>query len=178
MHENREGRKAPPSQYTFKIESFSWLSKASVEKCASEEFEAGGYKWSLSIFPTGNTKGGGQGHVSIYLVLMDTSSLPVDWEVNAIVNFSVYNFLDDEYVITQEKYESESFVGGDYGWKLLLYPNGVVEGKGNNISLFLVLEVSTLPPDTKLVVDCTLRAIDQIRGQHAQRKCEVMFTLD
>lgn len=56
---------------------------------------------SLSIYPTGNTKGEGEGHVSIYLVLMDTSSLPVDWEVKAIVNFSAYNFLDDEYVTTQ-----------------------------------------------------------------------------
>ncbi|KAG5044057.1 hypothetical protein AAZX31_03G191800 [Glycine max] len=242
-----KGRKAPPSQYTFKIKSFSWLSKAPVQKCTSEEFEAGGYKWSLSIYPTGNTKGGGEGHVSIYLVLMDSSSLPVDWEVNAIVNFSAYNFIDDEYVATQDtnvrrfhvlktewgvakfididtfndpsngylmddtcvfgaevfvvktttkgdclsmihgpiplshswkfdnfslakldKYESESFVGGNYRWKLILYPNGIVEGKGNSISLFLTLEVSTLPPNTKLVVECTLRAKKQISGHHAQ----------
>jgi len=50
---------------------------------------------------TGNTKGVGEGHVSIYLVLMDSSSLPADWEVNAIANFSAYNFIDDEYVTTQ-----------------------------------------------------------------------------
>ncbi|KAG5055857.1 hypothetical protein JHK85_008367 [Glycine max] len=205
------------------------------------------FNMSLSIYPTGNTKGGGEGHVSIYLVLMDSSSLPVDWEVNAIVNFSAYNFIDDEYVATQDtnvrrfhvlktewgvakfididtfndpsngylmddtcvfgaevfvvktttkgdclsmihgpiplshswkfdnfslakldKYESESFVGGNYRWKLILYPNGIVEGKGNSISLFLTLEVSTLPPNTKLVVECTLRAKKQISGHHAQ----------
>jgi len=56
---------------------------------------------SLSIYPSGNTKGNGQGYVSIYLVLMDPTSLPVDWEINAIINFSVYNFIDDEYVTTQ-----------------------------------------------------------------------------
>jgi len=56
---------------------------------------------SLSIYPDGNTKEGGQGHVSIDLVLMDSSSLPLDWEINAIVNFSAYNFIDDEYHITQ-----------------------------------------------------------------------------
>ncbi|XP_027349395.1 probable inactive serine/threonine-protein kinase fnkC [Abrus precatorius] len=244
-----KGRKAPPSQYTFKIISFSWLSKASVQKFSSEEFEAGGHKWSLSIYPNGNSKGGGEGHVSIYLVLMDPSLLPVDWEVNAIVNFSAYNFMNDEYVTTQDadvrrfhvlktewgipnfididtfndpsngylmndtcvfgaevfvvkttnkgdclsmihgpatfsytwkfnnfsiakldKYESEPFAGGNYKWKLLLYPDGVVEGKGNSISLFLVLEVSTLPPNTKLIADCIVRAKDQISGQHAQQK--------
>nr|KYP71336.1 Ubiquitin carboxyl-terminal hydrolase 12 [Cajanus cajan] len=234
--------------------SFSWLSKASIQKCASEEFEAGGYKWSLSIYPTGNTKGGGQGHVSIYLVLIDSSSLPVDWEVNAVVNFSAYNFIDDEYVITQDtnvrrfhvlktewgiakfvdidtfndpsngylmddtcvfgvevfvvktmdkgdclsmfhgpitcshswklnrfsfanldEYESESFVGGNYKWKLLLYPNGHAEGKGNSVSLFLTLEVSSLPPNTKLVVDCTLRTKEQIGANHAQTRCETIL---
>ncbi|CAJ2632049.1 unnamed protein product [Trifolium pratense] len=249
-----KGRKAPPSHYTFKMQSFSLLSKASKENCVSEEFEAGDYKWRLSIYPSGNTKGNGQGHVSIYLMLVDPPSLPIDWEVNAIINFSAYNFRDDEYVTTQDatvrrfhvlktewgipkfinldtfldplngylvddtcvfgaevfivkisnkgdclsiippvtishswkfgkfsfanldKYESESFVGGDYKWKLLLYPNGVVEGKGNSISLFLALEVSTLPPNTKLVVDCTLRAKDQITGQHAQRNFNRKFT--
>ncbi|TKY61802.1 Ubiquitin carboxyl-terminal hydrolase 12 [Spatholobus suberectus] len=244
-----KGRKAPPSHYTFKIKSFSWLSKASVQQCTSEEFEAGGYKWSLSIYPTGNIKGGGQGHVSIYLVLMDSSSLPVDWEVNAVVNFSAYNFIDDEYVTTQDtnvrrfhvlktewgiakfididifndpsngylmddtcvfgaevfvvkttnkgdclsmfhgpitcshswkfdrfsytfldKYESESFVGGNYKWKLIVYPKGIDEGKGNSISLFLTLEVSTLPLNTKVIVECTLRAKDQISGHHAQTR--------
>ncbi|XP_061369401.1 ubiquitin C-terminal hydrolase 12-like [Gastrolobium bilobum] len=203
-----EGRKAPPSHYSFKIESFSLLSESSVEKVVSEEFEAGGHKWSLSIYPTGNLKEDGQDHVSIYLVLMNTCCSPLDWEVNAIVNFSVYNFLNDEYVATQdttvrrfhvlktgrgiskfigldtfkdpsngyliddtcvfgvevfvvktmnkgdclsmihgsvthsyswkfnnfsivnlEEYESVSFVGGDYKWKLNLYPNGHMEGK-------------------------------------------------
>ncbi|CAK8544315.1 unnamed protein product [Lathyrus sativus] len=250
-----KGRKAPPSHYTFKIQSFSLLSKASIEKCVSEEFEAGGYKWSLSIYPTGNTKGNGQGHVSIYLMLMDTTSLPNDWEINAIINFSAYNFNDDEYVTTHDatvrrfhvmktewgiskfinletflnpsngylndddcvfgaevfivkttnkgnclsmiqksatvshswkfskfsfanldNYEFESFVAGDYKWKLLLYPNGVVEGKGICVSLFLALDASTLPANTKLVVECTLRAKDQISGQHAQRKFNRKFS--
>lgn len=32
---------------------------------------------------------------------MDTTSLPNDWEINAIINFSAYNYNDDEYVTTQ-----------------------------------------------------------------------------
>ncbi|XP_061369399.1 ubiquitin C-terminal hydrolase 12-like [Gastrolobium bilobum] len=78
------------------------MKESSVEKCVSEEFEAGGHKWSLSIYPTGNLKEDGQDHVSIYLVLMNPSSSPLDWEVNANVNFSVYNFLNDEFVATQD----------------------------------------------------------------------------
>ncbi|KAL5060533.1 hypothetical protein RYX36_032137 [Vicia faba] len=250
-----KGRKAPPSHYTFKMQSFSLLSKASIEKCVSEEFEAGGYKWNLSIYPTGNTKGNGQGHVSIYLMLINTTSLPNDWEVNAIINFSAYNFKDDEYVTTQDAtvrrfhvmktewgiskfinletfldpaneylnddncvfgaevfvvktinkgdclsmiqesttvshswkfskfslanldmYKSESFVGGDYKWQLELYPNGLIEAKGMCVSLFLALDVSTLPSNTKLVVDGTLRVKDQISGQHAQRKLNCKFS--
>ncbi|XP_061369403.1 uncharacterized protein LOC133312241 [Gastrolobium bilobum] len=228
-----------------------WIvDESSVEKCVSEEFEAGGHRWSLSIYPTGNLKEDGQDHVSIYLVLMNPSSSPLDWEVNAIVNFSVYNFLTDEYVATQDAtvrrfhvlktecgiqkfvdidkfkdpsngyliddtcvfgvevfvvktinkgdclsmiqgpvtysyiwkfnnfstassdmYESESFVRGNYKWKLRFYPNGNGMGKGNSISLFLAVEVLTLPPNTKLLVDYTLRAKDQmIGGQHVQRK--------
>nr|XP_004494356.1 uncharacterized protein LOC101507267 isoform X1 [Cicer arietinum] len=249
-----KGRKAPPSHYTLKIKSFSLLSKDSIEKCVSEEFQTGDYKWTLTIYPTGNTKGDGQGHVSIYLELMDPTSLPIDWEVNAIINFSAYNFMEDEYVTTQDasvrrfhvlktewgipkfinldtfkdpsngylvgdtcvfgvevfvvetknkgdclsiihgpkishswkfskfsfanldRYESESFVGGDYKWKLILYPNGVVEGKGNSISLFLALDVSTLTPNTKIVVDCTLRAKDQNSAKHAQHNFSRKFS--
>ncbi|XP_061369398.1 MATH domain and coiled-coil domain-containing protein At3g58250-like [Gastrolobium bilobum] len=251
-----KGRKAPPSHYSLKIESFSLLSKASIDNFDSEEFEAGGYKWALSIYPGVNIEGDGENHVSIYLVLMDSNSLPLGWEVNAIVNFFVYNFLNDEYVTSQDAtvkrfyvlktewgiqkfidldtfkdpsngyliddtcafgvevfvvktmnkgdclsmisepithfhswkfnnfstagsdmYESESFVWGDYKWMLEFYPNGLDEGEGNSISLYLVLDVSTLPPNTTLVVDSTLRAKDQLGGRHAEEKCEAMLAL-
>ncbi|XP_054807455.1 uncharacterized protein LOC129309767 isoform X2 [Prosopis cineraria] len=228
-----KGRKAPPTHSLFKIKSFSLLSNASVEEYTSEEFEAGGYQWTLSIYPTGSKKKGAQfdasqykfdiaegcwarksDHISVYLNLMLSSSksLPIGWEVNAIVNLFVYNFLRDEYCSHQdanvrrfhklqtewgipkfmdlasfkdpsngfliedtcafgaeilvmkppskeefltmidepvplsyrwkfdnfskanlEKYESE-FLAGNYKWKLIFYPNGLLEGKGNNIS--------------------------------------------
>ncbi|KAE8646540.1 hypothetical protein Csa_005636 [Cucumis sativus] len=35
----------PPAHYTVKIESFSLLTKNSVDQFESGEFEAGGYKW-------------------------------------------------------------------------------------------------------------------------------------
>ncbi|AES62899.1 hypothetical protein MTR_1g110540 [Medicago truncatula] len=50
-------------------------------------------------------------------------------------------------------------------------------GKGTNISLFLALGVSTLPSNTKILVDCTLRAKDQIYGKHVERKCKPIYRL-
>jgi len=116
-----------------------------------------------------------------------------------------------------DKYESETFVGGNYKgyciqmlltfstcmcltwdqmclgfWKiwfrfvffffffylrnLLLYVNGGGEGKGNSVSLFLELDVSTLPANTKLVVELIVRAKDQKSGGHAQNKGEAKIS--
>ncbi|KAK4265229.1 hypothetical protein QN277_026309 [Acacia crassicarpa] len=247
-----KGRKVPPCHFLFKIESFSSLSKASVENYTSEEFEAGGYQWTLSIYPTGNKKKDGQDHISAYLNLMvsSSSSFPVGWEVNAIVNLFVYDFLRDEYFSYQDastmhfhklqtewgiskfmdlvsfndpsngfliedacvfgaeifvikppsnqkylsmiheppllyyrwkfdyfsgrlysdKYVSDRFLAGNYGWYLDFYPNGHVEGKGNSVSLFLTVDISSIPSNTKLYVQCILRVKDQIKGQHAETK--------
>ncbi|CAL0302440.1 unnamed protein product [Lupinus luteus] len=93
------GKKSRPSHYSVKIESFSLLSNIlTFGKYESQKFKAGEYTWSLHIYPNGNEKENGHDHVSIYLVLNDKSSLPVD----AIVNFSVYNFLKNEYITTQD----------------------------------------------------------------------------
>ncbi|XP_028769478.1 uncharacterized protein LOC114726928, partial [Neltuma alba] len=210
-----------------------------------------GYQWTLSIYPTGNKKKDGQDHVSVYLnlVVSSSSSFPAGWEVNAIVNLFVYDFLDEEYfsyedagtkrfhklqtqwgipkfidlqsfhnplngflsgdacilgaeifvikppskqeclsIIEEppllsyrwrfdnfsranlEKYESALFFAGDYKWKLVVYPNGIYEGKGNSVSLFLTIDTPSIPPNTKIYVHCNLRVKDQIKGRHAETK--------
>ena len=43
------GRRAVPSHYLLKIESFPSLSKAPIESYSSE-FEAGGYKWCFLFY--------------------------------------------------------------------------------------------------------------------------------
>ncbi|KAA8543126.1 hypothetical protein F0562_021379 [Nyssa sinensis] len=91
------GRDAPPTHFLFKIESFSSLSKASIERYSSEKFDAGDYKWKLSIYPNGNKKENGQDHISMYLALVDTTSLPASWEVHAIFNFFVFDQVHDKY---------------------------------------------------------------------------------
>ncbi|XP_054805308.1 MATH domain and coiled-coil domain-containing protein At3g58210-like [Prosopis cineraria] len=77
---------------------------------------------------------------------------------------------------TLEKYESE-FLAGDYKWKLVFYPNGQDEGKGNSISLFLHVDTSSVPPNTKLYVHYILRIKDQIKGQDVETKlCKRYFS--
>ncbi|XP_028085241.1 MATH domain and coiled-coil domain-containing protein At3g58210-like [Camellia sinensis] len=235
-----EGRDIPLSHYSFKIQSFSSLSKTSIEKYSSDKFEAGDYKWKLSIYPNGNKDRDGQGHVSISLTLVDASSLLAGWEVKAIVNFFVFDQVGDKYytlsagkvrhfhamqtelgvpkfidlevfsdssngylvndtcvfgidifilkqthkgeklsmvkeIVTDsyiwniksfstlnlDRYESETFIVRDHKWKILIYPRGNGEGKGNSMSMFLCLDETTLPPDTKLFVKFLLRVISQ-----------------
>ena len=55
----------------------------------------------VSIYPTGDKKNGGQDHISVFLRLLDTNSLPAGWEVNAIFTFFVFDRIRDEYVTVQ-----------------------------------------------------------------------------
>lgn len=248
------GRNAAPSHYLFKIESFSLLSKASVEQLILDNFEAGGYKWKLSIHLTGSKSVNVTDHISIYLELAETSSLPTGWEVNAIINFFLFNQVQDKYFglqdvivkhfhamkskygvakfidlktfsdplngylindacvfgaevfvvkntfkgeclsmmhdpptyyhtwkvsnfssLLDEFYESESF--GCYKWKILLYPNGNGEAKGNCISLFLDVSQSSIPPNTKLLTKYFLCVENQMNGKNSEVEGEWLYTL-
>ncbi|KAF6144062.1 hypothetical protein GIB67_011856 [Kingdonia uniflora] len=101
-HEDEEGmitgvvRDVPPTHYTFKVESFSVLSNSSIEKYESCDFEAGGYKWKLLMYPKGNKNG--KGYVSLYLEIADMGSLLPGWEVNVIFRFFLFDQIGDKYL--------------------------------------------------------------------------------
>ncbi|XP_031257433.1 MATH domain and coiled-coil domain-containing protein At3g58250-like [Pistacia vera] len=57
----------------------------------------------LHIYPNGDSSK--NRHLSIYLELMETSTLPAGWEVNVIFNFLIYNKLQDKYDSIQGQYE-------------------------------------------------------------------------
>ncbi|KAI7982511.1 Ubiquitin carboxyl-terminal hydrolase 12 [Camellia lanceoleosa] len=183
-----EGRDIPPSHYSFKIQSFSSLSKASIEKYSSDKFEAGDYKWKLSIYPNGNKDRDGQGNVSVSLTL-----------VKAIVNFFVFDQVGDKYyTLSVRRFHAiqtelgvanfidvEVFSDSSNGYfvddtcvfgidifilkqirkgeylKIRIYPRGNGDGKGNSISMFLCLDQTTLPPNTRLFVKFVLRVMSQ-----------------
>ncbi|KAK1592993.1 hypothetical protein Q3G72_034114 [Acer saccharum] len=61
---------APPTHYKLKIQLFSLLVKNAVEKYDSAEFEAGGYKWKIRLYPNGLKHLNGS-HLSLFLLLAD-----------------------------------------------------------------------------------------------------------
>ncbi|KAE9446255.1 hypothetical protein C3L33_21846, partial [Rhododendron williamsianum] len=102
----RSTREVPPAHYTFKVDSFSLLSnilsKSEVEKYESDMFEAGGYKWKLSLYPSGRKERNANGYVSLYLAIAEKDTLPLGWEVNVKFNIFVYDQLRDNYLTFQD----------------------------------------------------------------------------
>ncbi|KAF4379582.1 hypothetical protein F8388_023599, partial [Cannabis sativa] len=191
------GRDVVPSHFLLKIDSFHSLSKSSAVAYYSSEFETGGYKWQLTIFPNGDIYNGNAR-------VMRFHSMRTKWVIPKYIELKTFNDDSNGYLVNescafgaevfvvkntfkgeclsmivdpietihtwkfdaistknQERYESDPFVGGAYKWRILVYPNGLAEGKGTHISLFLQLEISSLPPDTKLFVRYVLRLNNQ-----------------
>ncbi|KAL5716904.1 hypothetical protein ACHQM5_010008 [Ranunculus cassubicifolius] len=90
-------RYAPPTHFTFKVESFSLLSESSIERYESGEFESGGYRWKLILYPNGNKNEKGEDHLSLYLTIVERNFYP-GWEVNAAFRFLLYDKIRDKYL--------------------------------------------------------------------------------
>ncbi|XP_038684602.1 uncharacterized protein LOC119984632 isoform X1 [Tripterygium wilfordii] len=91
-------RDLPPAHFMFKIESFSLLLEAELEKYETDVFEVGGYKWSLIFYPNGNKSANADDHISLYLVIKETEKLPARWEVNVTFKFFVFDHIRDKYL--------------------------------------------------------------------------------
>ncbi|KAK9006683.1 hypothetical protein V6N11_019017 [Hibiscus sabdariffa] len=100
-------RSHPPSHYLFKIESFSLLAEAKVENFKSDTFEAGGHQWRLVLYPNGNEKSNGSGHISLYLeiVIQETGDFSLDWEVNVDFKLFVFDQIRDQYLAIKDMEE-------------------------------------------------------------------------
>ncbi|KAJ7980461.1 Ubiquitin carboxyl-terminal hydrolase 12 [Quillaja saponaria] len=93
---------APPSHYIFKIQLFSLLTKHSVEKYESREFDAVGYKWKLVLHPNGNKSRNVKEHISLYLALAGTSSLRPGWEIHATFRLCLLDQNRDHYLMVED----------------------------------------------------------------------------
>ncbi|GMQ03968.1 hypothetical protein CsSME_00049562 [Camellia sinensis var. sinensis] len=102
----RSLRDIPPAHYIFKVERFSLLSQiltdTEEQNYESDIFEASGYKWKLSLYPNGDKEREGEGHISVYLVIVETRNLPLGWEVNVNFKLFVYNQIQDKYMTIQD----------------------------------------------------------------------------
>ncbi|XP_031284414.1 MATH domain and coiled-coil domain-containing protein At2g01790-like [Pistacia vera] len=81
---NQPVKDPPSSRFTWRIENFSRLN---TEKHYSEIFIVGGYKWRVLIFPKGNNVD----HLSMYLDVADSGSLPNGWSRYAQFSLAVIN---------------------------------------------------------------------------------------
>lgn len=107
-------------------------------------------------------------------------TLPLTTIPGKFVTFQVYlinsmslNHLDatNGMLITQWMFTSYS-TNYDIWWmqcrKILLYPNGDGEAKGNCISLFLDVCRSSIPPNTKLLTKYFLCVENQMNGKNSE----------
>lgn len=95
-------RDQPPRHYVFKINNFSSLLESQVKKVESGVFLVGGYKWKLILYPNGNEKAGGENHISLYLAMEDTISLPPTFEVNVDLRVFVSEQLQGKFLAVQD----------------------------------------------------------------------------
>ncbi|KAK4745584.1 hypothetical protein SAY87_011896 [Trapa incisa] len=87
--------------YFLKIQSFSLLAKNNIDKHESGVFQAGGYKWKLVLHPCGNKTKNVNEHISVYLSMAETSSLPSKWEVHAVIRIFLLDQTKHNYLIVQ-----------------------------------------------------------------------------
>ncbi|KAK9006677.1 hypothetical protein V6N11_019011 [Hibiscus sabdariffa] len=97
-------RSHPPSHYLFKIDSFSLLAETKVENFKSDTFEAGGHQWRLVLYPNGNKRSNGSGHISLYLEICmeETADLSLDWEVDVDFKLFVLDQIRDQYLAIKD----------------------------------------------------------------------------
>ncbi|KAJ6796532.1 ubiquitin carboxyl-terminal hydrolase 12-like [Iris pallida] len=101
----------PPtmSRFTWTIEHFSHLHP---KKHYSEVFTVGGYKWRVLIFPKGNNVD----HLSMYLDVVDSGSLPYGWSRYAQFSLSVVNQIYSKFTIRKETQHQFNVRESDWGF--------------------------------------------------------------
>ncbi|KAG6763303.1 hypothetical protein POTOM_030717 [Populus tomentosa] len=64
--------------------------------------------------------------------------------------------------LDEKRQESQIFSTGDHQWKMVLYPKGKGLGTGTHLSLYLALDLATLPAGCRVYADYALRIVDQV----------------
>ncbi|GLT58522.1 hypothetical protein SLA2020_314080 [Shorea laevis] len=100
-------RDNPSSHGTLNLESFSLLSQLipqiQEKKYESEVFEAEGNKWRLSLHLNGDKERGDDGHISLYLKIVETQTLPLGRMVGVNFKLFLYNHIRGKYYTYQGK---------------------------------------------------------------------------
>ncbi|PRQ39582.1 putative ubiquitinyl hydrolase 1 [Rosa chinensis] len=121
---SRSSSANPPKHFSMKVESFSLLQKT-MDRYESKEFEAGGYKWKLVLFPNGNRARNGKDHISLYLEMAGLEAIKATLHVLVDFKFFLLNQYKKNYLVLEgEKKERYCFyrtiVGGMAGFDQLI----------------------------------------------------------
>ncbi|CAI0410559.1 unnamed protein product, partial [Linum tenue] len=96
----------PSARFTWTIDNFSRLN---TKKFYSDVFVVGGYKWRILIFPKGNNVD----HLSMYLDVADSGTLPYGWSRYAQFSLTVVNQIHQKGSVRKGSCPSIHF-GGDH----------------------------------------------------------------
>ncbi|PKA56995.1 Ubiquitin carboxyl-terminal hydrolase 12 [Apostasia shenzhenica] len=107
--ENQPVEDPSSSRFTWTIESFSRLN---TKKLYSDIFIVGGYKWRILIFPKGNNVD----HLSMYLDVADSSTLPYGWSRYAQFSLAVVNQIHSKYTIRKDTQHQFNARESDWGF--------------------------------------------------------------
>ncbi|XP_057990811.1 ubiquitin C-terminal hydrolase 12-like isoform X3 [Hevea brasiliensis] len=99
----------PSARFTWTIDNFSRLN---TKKLYSDIFIVGGYKWRILIFPKGNNVD----HLSMYLDVADSATLPYGWSRYAQFSLSVVNQIHKKYSIRKDTQHQFNARESDWGF--------------------------------------------------------------
>ncbi|KAI5578143.1 hypothetical protein POPTR_008G012600v4 [Populus trichocarpa] len=99
----------PSARFTWTIDNFSRLN---AKKLYSDVFVVGGYKWRILIFPKGNNVD----HLSMYLDVADSATLPYGWSRYAQFSLTVINQLHQKYSIRKDTQHQFNARESDWGF--------------------------------------------------------------
>ncbi|XP_077226132.1 ubiquitin C-terminal hydrolase 12-like isoform X3 [Tasmannia lanceolata] len=107
--ENQPVEDPPSSRFTWTIDNFSRLN---TKKHYSDIFVVGGYKWRVLIFPKGNNVD----HLSMYLDVADSASLPYGWSRYAQFNLAVVNQIHNKFTVRKDTQHQFNARESDWGF--------------------------------------------------------------
>ncbi|GKC14166.1 ubiquitin carboxyl-terminal hydrolase 12-like protein isoform X2, partial [Tanacetum coccineum] len=107
--ENQAVEEPQTSRFTWTIENFS---RQANKKLYSDVFVVGGYKWRVLIFPKGNNVD----HLSMYLDVADSSSLPYGWSRYAQFSLSVVNQGHSKFTVKKDTQHQFHARESDWGF--------------------------------------------------------------
>ncbi|XP_059429069.1 ubiquitin C-terminal hydrolase 12-like [Corylus avellana] len=107
--ENQPVEDPPSSRFTWRIDNFFRLN---TKKLYSDIFSVGGYKWRVLIFPKGNNVD----HLSMYLDVADSASLPYGWSRYAQFSLCIVNQIHNKYSVRKDTQHQFNARESDWGF--------------------------------------------------------------